>query len=104
MYDLLQCVDGALDSFGSKMKQAVYWTLMSKETILSDRILANPDAFICALKEVFREAYPLTERSIIREIKKTFELRGPSSSYRLQEAFELASKNVTAVSELVITT
>ena len=101
MYDLLQCVDRGLDAFGTNMKQAVYWALMSKEAISSDRILSNPEAFVRALKEIFGAGYPLAERSIIREMKKTFELKKPSSSYSILEAFDLVSKDITEISESV---
>jgi len=103
MYDLLQCVDRALDAFGTNMKQAVYWTLMSKEAISSDRILSNPEAFVRALKEIFGNGYPLAERSIIKEMKKTFELNQPTSSYNILSAFEIVSNDITEVSECVIT-
>lgn len=95
LYDLLQCVDRGLDSFGTNMKQAVYWTLMTNTAISSDKIVSNPDALMRALREVFRDAYPLAERSIIREMKKTFDLRGVPSSYNIVDAFELASKEIT---------
>jgi hypothetical protein len=102
MYDLLQCVDRGLDTFGTNMKQAVYWSLMSKQAISSDRILTNPEAFVRALKEIFGNGYPLAERSIVKEMKKTFELKMPSGSYNILEAFELVSKDITDISEPVI--
>jgi len=102
MYDLLQCVDRGLDAFGTNMKQAVYWTLMSKEAISSDRILSNPEAFVRALKEIFGNGYPLAERSIVKEMKKTFELNMPTGSYNILEAFGIVSKDITDVSESVI--
>jgi hypothetical protein len=77
------------------MKQAIYWTLMSKETISSDEILSNPDVFIRTLKEVFSSGYPLAERAIVKEIKRTFAIDMPPGSYDLQEAFDLASKEIT---------
>ena len=99
MYDLLQCVDRGLDTFGTNMKQAVYWALTSREAISSDKILSNPEAFVRALEEVFGAGYPLAERSIVREIKRTFELDSPISSYNIPEAFEIAGKFITDVSE-----
>ena len=102
IYDLLQCVDRGLDAFGSNMKQATYWALMSREAISSDRILSNPEAFVRALKEVFGSGYPLAERSIVSEIKRTFDLKSPTSSYNILEAFQIASKDITEVSECVI--
>jgi len=95
MYDLRSCVDRGLDSFGSNMKQAVYWTLMSKESISSDEILSNPDAFIRTLKEIFSSGYPLAQRAIVKEIKKTFSIEMQPGNYNLLEAFELASKEIT---------
>jgi hypothetical protein len=92
---LLRCVDKGLDSFGSNMKQAVYWTLMSKETISSDRILSNPEGFIRVLKEVFSSGYPLAQRAIVKEIKKAFEVDVPAGSYNLLEVFEIVSKEIT---------
>jgi hypothetical protein len=96
VYDLLQCVDRGLDAFGSNMKQATYWTLMSKEAISSDKILTNPEAFVRALKEIFGSGYALAQRAIVKEIKKTFDL--PTSSYDIIEAFDIASKTITVVS------
>jgi len=95
MYDLRSCVDRGLDSFGSNMKQAVYWALMSKESISSDEILANPEAFIRILEGVFSSGYPLAQRAIVKEIKKTFSIDIQPGNYNLLEAFELASKQIT---------
>jgi hypothetical protein len=100
MYDLLRCVDRGLDSFGSNMKQAVYWTLMSKETISSDEILTHPDAFIRSLKEIFGNGYLLAQRAIVKEIKKTFEIDMPQGTYDLLEALDLASKEITDLPRL----
>jgi len=102
MYDLLQCVDRGLDAFGSNMKQAVYWTLMSKEAISSDKILSNPEAFVRALKEIFGNGFPLAERSIVKEMKKTFELSKPTSSYHILDVFETVSKDITQISEPIL--
>jgi hypothetical protein len=102
MYDLLQCVDRGMDTFGTNMKQAVYWALMSKESLSSDKILENPEAFVRALKEIFGSGYPLAERSIVKEMKKTFELNLPSGSYDILEAFDIVRKDITEVSECVL--
>ncbi len=101
IYDLLQCVDRGLDSFGSNMRQAVYWRLMSDEALPSDKILENPEAFVRVLKAIFGSGYPLAERSIVREIKKTFHLNLPPQC-NISDTFELASKEITLVSECVI--
>lgn len=91
MYDLLQCVDRALDKFGSNTKQATYWTLMTKEGISSDRIVANPEALSRILAEIFGgDGSKIVEKAIVKEIKKTFNLENPSSYYSLGEAFDIA--------------
>jgi hypothetical protein len=102
MFDLLQCVDRGLDTFGTNMKQAVYWSLMSKEAISSDRILSNPEAFVSALKEIFGNGYALAERSIVKEMKKTFELDMSPNSNSILEAFEIVSKDIFYVSDYEI--
>jgi len=104
MYDLLQCVDRGLDTFGTNMKQAVYWALMSKEALSSDKILSNPEAFVRALKEIFGNGYPLAERSIVKEMKRTFELKMPVGSYNILDAFDIVSKEITEVSEVPMLT
>ena len=97
VYDVLQCVDRGLDAFGSNMKQTTYWTLLMKEGVSSDKILSQPDAFIRALKEVFGSGFPLAQRSIVKELKKVFDLPLPTSSYSIAEALEVASKTVTEI-------
>jgi len=95
IYDLLQCVDRALDSFGSNAKQATYWSLMSKEGISSDRILSKPEAFVRALREVFGSGYVLIEKSIVKEINSSFDLGSSADSYGLIEALDAASRDIT---------
>jgi hypothetical protein len=102
MYDLLQCVDRALDKFGSNTKQATYWTLMTKEGISSDRIVQNPDAFSGILAEIFgEEGSKIVEKAIIKEIKKTFSLENPSSYYTLNDAFDIACRDMPGISEAI---
>ena len=103
MYDLLQCVDRGLETFGSNVKQSIYWTLTSKEGISSDRILSSPEAFVRALKEIFGDGYVLAERAIIREMKKTFDLSAPTSSYSIADAFDIVSKDIADVLECTAT-
>lgn len=72
---------------------------MSKEALSSDRILSNPGAFVRALKGVFGSGFPLAERSIVKELKQTFELSMPSGSHNILEAFDIVSKDITEISE-----
>lgn len=95
-------MDRGLDAFGTNMKQAVYWRLMSEEALPSDKILSNPEAFVRTLKQIFGNGYPLAERSIANEMRKTFQLNMAPSSNDLLEAFDLVSKDVTVVSECLV--
>jgi hypothetical protein len=86
-----------LDVFGTNVKQAVYWRLMSETAISSDKIISNPDVFVSALKGIFGSGYPLAERSILKELRKTFGTNLIPSSIDILEAIDLASKDITVV-------
>jgi hypothetical protein len=102
LYDLLQCVDRALDKFGSNTKQATYWTLMTKEGISSERIVSNPEALYRILAEIFGEdGSKIVEKAIVKEIKKTFDLENPSSYYTLNDALEIACRDMPGISETI---
>jgi hypothetical protein len=102
MYDLLQCVDRALDKFGSNTKQATYWTLMTKEGISSDRIVFNPEALSRILEEIFgQDGSKIVEKAIIKEIKQVFGLENPSSYYSLHEALQIACQDMPGMSETI---
>jgi hypothetical protein len=101
MYDILHCVDRALDTFGSNAKQSVYWNFTSKEGISSDSILSKPQAFVNTIREVFGpNGSKLVERAVVREIKSAFNLQGTISSYTIFEALEIASKGIAGDSQL----
>jgi hypothetical protein len=103
MYDLLQCVDRALDKFGSNTKQATYWTLMTKEGISSERIVANPEALSRILAEIFGvDGSKIVEKAIVKEIKKTFEFENPSSFYTLNDAFDIACGEMPGISAISV--
>jgi len=102
MYDLLQCVDRALDKFGSNTKQATYWALMTKEGISSDSIVSNPEALSRILAEIFGEdSSKIVEKTIIKEIKKVFSLENPSSYYSLNDALEIATRDMPGISQTI---
>ena len=103
MYDLLQCIERALDKFGSNAKQATYWALMTKEGISWDNIVNTPEPLMRILAEIFGEdGSGLVEREIVKEIKKVFTLENPSSTYTISDALEIARKGLTGISENVV--
>jgi hypothetical protein len=96
-YDFLQCIDRGLGVFGDNIRQATYVNLTLQENISSDDIVANPDAFVKILKQVFGNGYPLAERSILREIRSTFSV-DPAHAHSIRDAFEEAGKNISGYS------
>src|ERR1700756_886419 len=70
-YDLFQCIDRALDEFGSKREGTLYWALIRKG-IRHDDIMEHPKAFIEALTEVFGEEKTSAEAEIAKEIGTQF--------------------------------
>ena len=96
MYDLLQCIERALDSYGSNTKQATYLALSMNQGISADKILSNPQALDRAIVEVFGPAgAKLVERTIVKEIRKVFDIDNSGSSYTIFDALEIASKEIT---------
>src|ERR1700674_1926306 len=100
MYDLLQCIERALDKFGSNGKKATYWALMTKEGVSWENILTNPDPLMRVLTEIFGvEGSNLVQRQMVKEIKKDFSLENAASTYTLSDALEIARTSMTGISE-----
>ena len=100
MYDLLQCIERALDKFGSNAKQATYWALMTKEGVSWENVSTNPEPLMRVLEEIFgAEGSTLVERQIVKEIKTVFSLEAAASRYTISDALEIARKSMTGISE-----
>jgi hypothetical protein len=100
MYDLLQCIERALDKFGSNGKKATYWALMTKEGVSWENILTNPDPLMRVLAEIFgAEGSTLVERQMIKEIKNVFPLENAASTYTISDALSIAQNSMTGISE-----
>jgi hypothetical protein len=91
---LVQCVERGLDAFGVNMKQATYSALGSDADTFQTKIIQDPDSLEDALKIVFGSGYVFAERSIIREMKKKFDLEFPASSYTMTQAIKIASEEI----------
>jgi len=92
--ELVQCVERGLDAFGVNMKQATYLALGSDADTFQTKIIQDPDSLEDALKIVFGSGYVFAERSIIREMKKKFDLEFPASSYSMTQALKIASEEI----------
>jgi len=97
-YDLLKCIDNALDEYGSSAKQALYLNIALKESAsFEEVVLAHPDLLLQALRDVFDDSSEIVKRSIVSEIKKVFGLKKPSDSYELEEALGIACKRISGM-------
>ena len=69
---VLQCIDVGMDSLGGTSKHIVYWYLAQKRNLTRDGILDDPNAFIEALRTLFGQGAGILERTIIRQLRQTF--------------------------------
>ena|ERR1700730_17009164 len=103
-YDLIKCVDRALDEYGSSAKQAVYLTLsLKKSTSFEEVVLHDPALLVQVLHDVFDESSEIVKRSIIGQIKEVFGLKKPCSAYQLEGALEIASRRLSGFSPMQVT-
>jgi hypothetical protein len=89
-----------LDAFGINMKQATYSALGTDDETFQTKIIQDPEALEDALKIVFGSGYVFAERSIIREMKKEFDLEFPASSYTIGDAIKIASEEIRGQTSL----
>ena len=93
MYDLLQCIERALDKFGSNAKQATYWALMTKEGVSWENILTNPDPLMRVLSEIFGADGIESCRATDGEgDQKSFLLENRGNTYTISDALEIARR------------
>ena len=71
---VLQCIDVGMDSLGGTSKHIVYWYLAQKRNLTRDGILDDPNAFIEALRTLFGQGAGILERTIIRQLRQTFDV------------------------------
>jgi hypothetical protein len=92
--EIQRCVERGLNVFGINMKQATYSALGTDSEAFQTKIIQDPEALEDALKIVFGSGYVFAERSIIREMKKEFDLEYPASSYTISDAIKIASEEI----------
>lgn len=68
-YELMECVERALDRFGPGVKYAVMWRMIVLGNPPKRGILVDPDAFIAALQSIFGRSAKLIEQAVLDEIK-----------------------------------
>jgi len=103
-YDLIQCVDRALDEYGTSAKQAFYLTLSLKKSAPFEEVVLNdPGLLVQVLRDVFDDSSEIVKRSIISEIKQVFGLKKPCSAYELEDALGVACRRLSGVTPIPVT-
>lgn len=72
--DISQCIDVGLDTIGASSKKIVYWYLSQKRNLRREKIPENPSVFLEALKTLFGQGAGILERTITRELRRTFNI------------------------------
>ena len=71
-YDLLQCIDKALDAFGSSVKNAIFLRLTMQHNSSRNEVISDPSILARVIEESFGNSATGIERSIIKELRKKF--------------------------------
>ncbi len=95
-YDILQCVERALNQFGSSVKHTVYWQISILHGSLHNGVISDPQILSRVLRRIFGDSAIGIESAIIRELSNSFDLTN-----RNVEDLTLALK---AASEQIIPT
>jgi hypothetical protein len=91
-YNLRLCIDRGLSKFGYNATQRLYWLLLTKCDLNSERVLSEPNIFVREICEVFGESGGRSiERAITKEIKDMLGLQ-LSECRDLQTAISSAGK------------
>jgi hypothetical protein len=102
-YDLIKCIDMALDEYGSSAKQAFYLTFMLKKSApIEEVIMTDPGLLVQTLRDVFDDSSEIVKRSIISQIKEVFGLKKPVSAYELEDALSIATRRLSGVSTIPV--
>ena len=74
-YDLIQCIDKALDGYGSSVKNAIFWRMtMFHKSSRNEATISDPAILSRVINEAFGSSAKGIEASIISEINKKFDL------------------------------
>ncbi|MGI0091454.1 MAG: hypothetical protein ACREBS_07075 [Nitrososphaerales archaeon] len=96
-YDVLRCIDKGLEPFGSHVKQTIFWRMAILHDSTQSRVIANPGILSIVLHELLGDSASGIEKSIIKEIRRVFDL-SVEESRTLTDAITSATKQVILVS------
>ena len=92
-YDLLQCIDKALDGFGSSAKNAIFWRMTMLHNSSRSEVISDPRIFANVIEETFGGGALGIEMAIIDELNKKFSLSAKGAR-SLVDAINEAKKQV----------
>ncbi len=96
-YDLLQCIDKALDGFGSSAKNAIFWRMTMFHNSGRSEVISDPRIFVDVMEETFGRGAPSIEMAIIYELSMKFIL-SVKGARSLVDAINEAKKQVIMTS------
>ena len=94
-YDLIRCIDKALDQFGSSVKNAIFWRMSILHKSNTSEVISDPAVLTGVIEEMFSDSATEIEKSIIDEIIKVFDLSFEETS-SLAVAVSAARQQVIA--------
>jgi hypothetical protein len=68
-YDIMDCIEEGLNKFGPGIKYTVMWRMVVQGASPKEGILANPQAFVRALRSIFGHSAQMIEQEILEQIK-----------------------------------
>lgn len=96
-YDLLQCINKALDEFGSSIKYTIFWRMAILHNSKRSEVISDPRVFVDVIEELLGSGAAPVELAIIREIRKTFDI-SEDCSRTLAAAINFAKEHVICIS------
>ena len=75
-YELAECIDTALNRFGSSVKYTVYWRMVTLGGGPKEGIINRPEAFIEALQSIYGKTSSKIESAIVSEIRDCLAEKG----------------------------
>lgn len=68
-YELLECIEAGLAKFGPGIEYSVMWRMVILGDSPKEGILANPQAFVAALRSIFGHSARVIEQEVVAQIK-----------------------------------
>ena len=77
--EILICIDRAFSKFGQSVGVVVYWKFQLETKLKKEDLIARPDLFCHAIRDIFKNGSKIIEATIAEELKNHFRL--PNRNY-----------------------